>query len=86
MHESNAIDIIIALILNDINPLGRIAFALLLEPRGPSQPPARHVQPEATVAYGAYLANSAGNCVTCQRSMASVCFRCAPTITWINRC
>ncbi|KAI1296916.1 Inositol 1,4,5-trisphosphate receptor type 1 [Halotydeus destructor] len=31
MHESNAIDIIIALILNDINPLGRTRMDLVLE-------------------------------------------------------
>ena len=30
-HESNGIDIIIALILNDINPLGRTRMDLVLE-------------------------------------------------------
>ena len=31
MHESNGIDIIIALLLNDINPLGRHRMDLVLE-------------------------------------------------------
>lgn len=31
MHESNGIDIIIALLLNDINPLGRQRMDLVLE-------------------------------------------------------
>ncbi len=31
MHESNGIDIIIALLLNDINPLGRCHMDLVLE-------------------------------------------------------
>lgn len=31
LHESNGIDIIIALVLNDINPLGRQRMDLVLE-------------------------------------------------------
>lgn len=31
MHESNGIDIIIALLLNEINPLGKNKLALVLE-------------------------------------------------------
>lgn len=31
MHESNGIDIIIALVLNDINPLGKKRMDLVLE-------------------------------------------------------
>jgi len=50
---------------HDINPLGRIVQAYLLEPKGPSSPPRKSCPPEATPAYGEYLTHNVGNCVMC---------------------
>jgi mono/diheme cytochrome c family protein len=37
----------------------------VLEPKGPSQPPAKSITPEATAAYGKYITHNIGNCVMC---------------------
>ena len=50
---------------HDVNPLGRIVQAYVLEPKGPSAPPRKSFTPEATAAYGAYLTHNVGNCVMC---------------------
>ena len=40
-------------------------MAFVIEPRGPSAPPAAHVQPAPTADYGRYLVHNVGNCVNC---------------------
>jgi mono/diheme cytochrome c family protein len=50
---------------HDVNPLGRVVQAFVLQPKGPSEPPRRRVPPAATPAYGKYLTHSVGNCVMC---------------------
>jgi mono/diheme cytochrome c family protein len=48
---------------HDINALGRVVQAYVLEPKGPSAPPRQSFAPEATAAYGKYLTHNVGNCV-----------------------
>lgn len=50
---------------HDVNPLGRVVQAFVLEPKGPSGPVKRSFSPEATPAYGEYLTHNVGNCVMC---------------------
>ena len=50
---------------HDINVLGRIVKAFLLEPTGPTRTPPSTVTPELAPAYGEYLANTVANCVGC---------------------
>jgi mono/diheme cytochrome c family protein len=47
------------------NLLGRIAYAYLVEPVGPSAPLRRSVPAAPTPEYGRYLANSVANCAGC---------------------
>jgi inositol 1,4,5-triphosphate receptor type 1 len=49
-HESNGIDIIIALILNDINPLGKKRMDLVLELK--VRPPSQRVLVTSSALYG----------------------------------
>jgi mono/diheme cytochrome c family protein len=50
---------------HDVNPLGRVVQAFVLEPKGPSQSPRKTVTPEPTPEYGQYLTHNVGNCVMC---------------------
>jgi mono/diheme cytochrome c family protein len=50
---------------HDINPLGRVVQAYVLEPQGPSAAPRKSFEPAATAEYGQYLTHSVGNCVMC---------------------
>jgi len=50
---------------HDVNPLGRIVQAFVLEPKGPSKQPAKSFPPEPTAAYGDYITHNIGNCVMC---------------------
>lgn len=50
---------------HDINALGRVVQAFVLEPKGPSGPIRQSFAPEATAAYGEYLTHNVGNCVMC---------------------
>ena len=43
------------LVLHEINALGRVVQAFVLEPKGPSGPIRKSFAPEATPAYGEYL-------------------------------
>jgi mono/diheme cytochrome c family protein len=54
-----------AVLPHDVNWLGKIVKAFVLEPRGPSGPTVASLPPEVTPAYGRYLAHSVGNCVGC---------------------
>jgi mono/diheme cytochrome c family protein len=50
----------------DVNILGKITLAYFMEPYGPKRPPVRErFEPEATPAYGDYLANVIGRCESC---------------------
>jgi mono/diheme cytochrome c family protein len=48
-----------------VNILGKLALAYFLEPYGPVSTPAAHLEPEATPAYGAYIATTLAGCRTC---------------------
>jgi mono/diheme cytochrome c family protein len=50
---------------HDVNVLGKIVKAFVLEPRGPSRPIVASEPPEVSPAYGRYLTHSVGNCVGC---------------------
>lgn len=50
---------------HEINALGRVVQAYVLEPKGPSRPPRKTVTPEPTAAYGEYITHNIGNCVMC---------------------
>jgi mono/diheme cytochrome c family protein len=50
---------------HDINPLGRIVQAFVLQPKGPSKTPRKSFAPEPTAAYGDYITHNIGNCVMC---------------------
>ena len=50
---------------HDVNPLGRVVQAYVLEPKGPSHAPRKSFAPEPTAAYGDYLTHNVGNCVMC---------------------
>jgi mono/diheme cytochrome c family protein len=50
---------------HDINPLGRVVQAYVLEPKGPTGTPPKSFPPEPTAAYGEYLTHNVGNCVMC---------------------
>lgn len=56
---------------HDVSLIGRFAKAFILEPTGPSSTPPKSIVPAPTSEYGAYLANSVGNCGGChtKRSM-----------------
>ena len=50
----------------DVNILGKITLAYFMEPYGPKHLPIRkRFEPEATPAYGDYLANVVGRCQSC---------------------
>jgi mono/diheme cytochrome c family protein len=50
---------------HDVNALGKIVQAFVLEPKGPTGTPRKSFAPEATAAYGEYLTHDVGNCVMC---------------------
>jgi mono/diheme cytochrome c family protein len=50
---------------HDMNVVGRIAKAFLLEPTGPTGTPPTHVEAAPTAEYGKYIANSIANCAGC---------------------
>ena len=50
---------------HEVNVLGRVVQAYVLEPKGPTGPLKPSFPPEATPAYGEYLTHSVGNCVMC---------------------
>lgn len=50
---------------HDINALGRVVQAFVLEPKGPSHPTRESFEPAATAEYGDYLTHNVGNCVMC---------------------
>ncbi|RYZ06616.1 MAG: c-type cytochrome [Myxococcales bacterium] len=50
---------------HEVNPLGRIVQAYVLEPKGPRRTPPKSFPPAATAEYGEYIAHSIGNCVMC---------------------
>lgn len=49
----------------ELNPLGVVMMALLIEPAGPKAEVPVRVAAEATVEYGRYLANNVANCAGC---------------------
>ena len=50
---------------HDVNQLGRVVQAFVLEPKGPSKTPKKSFAPEPTAAYGEYITHSIGNCMLC---------------------
>ena len=54
---------------HDMNPLGTIVAAYVLEPKGPSEPIQKSVSPEPTAKYGRYLTHNVGNCIACHTQM-----------------
>jgi mono/diheme cytochrome c family protein len=50
---------------HDVNALGRVVQAYLLEPKGPTAAPRKSFTPEPSAAYGSYLTHNVGNCVMC---------------------
>ncbi|MDF3066926.1 MAG: cytochrome [Polyangiaceae bacterium] len=50
---------------HDVNPLGRIVQAYVLEPKGPTGTPKKSFPPAPTAEYGEYIAHNIGNCVMC---------------------
>jgi mono/diheme cytochrome c family protein len=50
----------------EVNILGKVTLAYFIQPYGPKHPPVRErFVPEASVAYGGYLANVLGRCESC---------------------
>jgi len=54
---------------HEMNALGKVVAAYVLEPKGPSEPIRKSVTPEATAAYGRYLTHNVGNCIACHTKM-----------------
>jgi len=54
---------------HDINQLGRVVQAFVLEPKGPTATPPKSVPPEPTAAYGKYITHNIGNCVMCHTQL-----------------
>jgi mono/diheme cytochrome c family protein len=50
---------------HEVNALGSMIKAFMLEPKGPSAPVQKKIPEGPTVEYGRYLANSVGNCANC---------------------
>ena len=50
---------------HEVNPLGRVVQAFVLQPKGPSHTPPKSFPAEATPEYGQYITHSIGNCVMC---------------------
>ncbi|HUS30900.1 MAG TPA: cytochrome c [Kofleriaceae bacterium] len=50
---------------HDFNVIGRVAKAFILEPKGPTVTPPKHVEPAVTAEYGEYIANTVANCGGC---------------------
>ena len=50
---------------HDVNPLGRVVQAFVLQPKGPSHTPPKSFPAAATPEYGKYITHSIGNCVMC---------------------
>jgi mono/diheme cytochrome c family protein len=51
--------------VHNFNLLGKAVRAFLIKPVGPAGPVLRSIQPDSTVEYGKYLANSVANCRGC---------------------
>jgi len=65
----------------DVNLLGKITLAYFLRPYGPKHPPVpQRLEPEATAAYGSYIANVTGRCESCHtpRNLKTGAFLGAP--------
>ena len=54
---------------HELNVLGDAVMAFVIAPKGPTKTPVRSVTIEPTAEYGAYLANSVGNCVNCHTEL-----------------
>jgi len=54
---------------HDINPLGYLAKAWFIAPKGPVRPPPTTIRRTPSAEYGAYLANDVANCVSCHTKM-----------------
>jgi mono/diheme cytochrome c family protein len=50
---------------HEVNPLGRVVQAYVLEPKGPSHTPPKSMSPAPTAEYGKYITHDIGNCVMC---------------------
>jgi mono/diheme cytochrome c family protein len=50
---------------HDLNPLGRVVQAFVLEPKGPRKPPPKSLPAAPTASYGEYITHNIGNCVMC---------------------
>jgi mono/diheme cytochrome c family protein len=50
---------------HDVNALGRVVQAYVLEPKGPTRTPPKSFASEPTAAYGKYITHNIGNCVMC---------------------
>lgn len=50
---------------HDVNALGRVVQAYVLEPKGPTAVPRKSFTPEPSAEYGKYLTHNVGNCVMC---------------------
>jgi mono/diheme cytochrome c family protein len=48
-----------------VNLLGKITLAYFLDPYAPDGTPPAHLAPDASAAYGGYIANTLGGCRTC---------------------
>ena len=48
-----------------VNFYGKLTLAYFLQPYAPSGPVVQHLEPEASVRYGEYIANSLAGCRTC---------------------
>jgi mono/diheme cytochrome c family protein len=55
---------------HDINALGEIVLAYVIQPKGPSEAIRKSVAPEPTAAYGRYLTHNVGNCIMCHTKVA----------------
>lgn len=50
---------------NELNAMGNIVKAFMVEPVGPSEEVPKSIKPDTTAAYGKYLVLSIGNCAGC---------------------
>src|SRR5439155_1053958 len=48
-----------------VNLLGKLTLAYFLEPYGPATTPLARLQPDASIAYGDYVANTLAGCRAC---------------------
>lgn len=56
---------------HNLNVMGKVVQAFLLQPVGPSGEVAATIKRDSTAAYGKYLANSVGNCSGCHTARSS---------------